>query len=97
MARNQPFAFCFVLESNKLKGTNYAHWIHNLRIVLRAEKKEEVLDTPLQEEPAKNATANERTAYKKAIDNGHEVHCLMLASMEPELQMQFETNCNTLV
>ena len=92
MARNQPFAFCFVLESNKLKGTNYAHQIHNLRIVLRAEKKEEVLDTPLQEEPAKNATANERTAYKKAIDNGHEVCCLMLASMEPELQMQFETN-----
>ena len=97
MARNQPFALRSVFVSNKLNGVNYADWIRNLRTILRSEKKEEVLDTPLQEEPAKNATANERTAYKKAINNGHEVHCLMLASMEPEMQMQFETNCNTLV
>ena len=49
MARNnQQFSLRSVLEKDKLNGTNYADWIRNLRIVLRAEKKEEVLDTPLQ-------------------------------------------------
>jgi hypothetical protein len=63
-----------------------------LRIVLRAEKKEKVLDTPLPEEPADDATTAVKNAYKKACDNNLEVSCLMLACMESELQMQFETN-----
>ena len=50
MAQNQPFALGFVLESNKLNETNYADWIRNLRIVLRAANKEDVLDNPLLEE-----------------------------------------------
>ena len=29
----------FVLEKEKLNGTNYTDWIHNMRIILRAEKK----------------------------------------------------------
>ena len=95
MAHNQPFALHSVLESTKLKGTNYADQIRNLRIVPNAEKKEEVLDTLLPEDPAENATAAERTVYRKAVDNGCEVRCLMLACMEPELQMQFETNHET--
>ena len=81
-----------VLEKEKLNGNNYTDWIRNLRIVLRAEKKEEVLDTPLLDEPAKNAPAAERAAYRRACDANLEVSCLMLASMEPELQMQFKTN-----
>ncbi|CAD6261416.1 unnamed protein product [Miscanthus lutarioriparius] len=56
------------LTSFKLNGTNYADWIRNLRIVLRAEKKEEILDTPLPEEPTDNAPAAEKNAYKRACD-----------------------------
>ena len=50
MVRNntQSFSLRSVLEKDKLNGTNYADWIRNLRIVLRAEKKEDVLDTPYQ-------------------------------------------------
>ena len=44
MDQNQPFALRSVLESNKLNETNYADWICNLRIVLRAANKEDVLD-----------------------------------------------------
>ena len=55
MAQNQPFALCSVLESNKLNETNYTDWIRNLRIVLRAANKEDVLDNPLPEEPAADA------------------------------------------
>ena len=93
MARNnQQFSLRSVLEKDKLNGTNYADWIHNLRIVLRAEKKKDVLDTPLLEELADDAPTAERTAYRRASDANLEVSCLMLACMEPELQMQFETN-----
>ena len=53
MVRNntQSFSLRSVLEKDKLNETNYADWICNLRIVLRAEKKEDILDTPLPEEP----------------------------------------------
>jgi hypothetical protein len=86
------FTLCSILEKDKLNGTNYTDWIRNLRIVLRAEKKEDVLDTPLPEELADDATATMKNAYNKACDNNLEGSCLMLACMEPELQMRFETN-----
>ena len=94
MVRNntQSFSLCSVLEKDKLNGTNYVDWIRNLRIVLRAKKKEDVLDTSLPEEPADDAPAEGKTAYRKACDNNLEVSCLMLACMEPDIQMQFETN-----
>jgi hypothetical protein len=88
----QSFTLRSILEKEKLNGTNYADWIRNLRIVLRAEKKEDVLDTPLPDEPEENAPVAEKNAYKKACDADLEVSCLMLACMEPELQMQFENN-----
>jgi len=77
---------------DKLNGTNYADWICNLIIVLRAEKKEEILDTPRPEAPEDNTSTAEKNAYKRACDADLEVSCLMLACMEPELQMQFENN-----
>jgi hypothetical protein len=86
------FTLRSILENDKLNKTNYTDWIRNLRIVLRAEKKDDVLDTPLPEESADDATTAVKNAYKKACDNNLEVSCLMLACMEPEQQMQFETN-----
>ena len=64
MVRNntQSFSLRSVLEKDKLNGTNYADWIRNLRIVLRVEKKENILDTPLPEELAANAPVAERVA-----------------------------------
>jgi len=59
---NQTFTLCSILEKDKLNGTNYADCIRNLRIVLSAEKKEEILDTPLPEAPANNAPAAEKNA-----------------------------------
>ena len=68
MAQNQPFALRSILESNKLNETNYADWIRNLRIVLWAANKEDVLDNPLSEESAAGAPAAERKAYRRAVD-----------------------------
>ena len=93
MARNNqptPFALRSILEKEKLSGTNCSDWIRNLRIVLRAERKESVLDTPIPDEPLDTDTAAIRTAYKRASDESLEVGCLMLACMEPDLQKQFD-------
>ena len=48
MVRNntQSFSLRSVLEKDKLNGTNYADWICNLRIILRAANKEDVLVNP---------------------------------------------------
>jgi len=89
---NQTFTLRSILEKDKLNETNYVDWIRNLRIVLRAEKKEEILDTLLPEAPEDNASTTEKNAYKRAYDADLEVSCLVLACMEPELQMQFENN-----
>jgi hypothetical protein len=88
MAHSKEFSLRTILEKDKLNGTNYTDWIHNLIIILKAEKKEEVLDTPLPEELDDNATLAEKNTYKKAWDVDLEVGCLMLACMEPHLQMQ---------
>ena len=53
-------------------------------------KKEHVLEDPLPEEPADNASATTKNAYQKLVDESMEISCLMLACMEPDLQQHFE-------
>jgi len=89
---NQTFSLRSILDKDKLNGTNYTDWIRNLRIVLRAKKKEEILGTPLLEAHEDNASTTEKNAYKRACDADLEVSYLMLACMEPKLQMQFDNN-----
>src|SRR5664279_2425477 len=84
------FALRTILEKDKLNGTNFTNWYRNLRIVLKQEKKDHVLDNPLPAEPDDDESATVRTAYRKALDESTEISCLMLAHMEPELQQQFK-------
>jgi hypothetical protein len=59
MASNttSPFSLRSILDKDKLNGTNFSDWVRNLRIVLRSDKKETILDTPIPDEPADNAFA----------------------------------------
>src|SRR3954469_17897520 len=84
-----PFSLCSILDKDKLDGTNYTDWVCNLRIVLRSDKKETVLDTPIPDEPTDNASAALKNAYNRACDDSLKVSCLMLTCMEPELQKKF--------
>ena len=79
-----------VLEKEKLNGTNFMDWYRNLRIVLKQEKKEYVLDAPLPEQLADGVSRVTRDNYQKHLDDTLNVSCLMLLSMSPELQKQHE-------
>ncbi|KAJ1277336.1 hypothetical protein BS78_05G286900 [Paspalum vaginatum] len=79
-----------ILDKEKLSGTNFINWYRNLRIVLKQERKDYVLEQPYPVDPAAGATAAERRAYEKHCSDSLEVSCLMLATMSPELQKQYE-------
>ena len=79
-----------ILDKEKLSGTNFLDWHRNLRIVLKHDKKQYVLETPVPEEPPSSAPKAERDAYKKHVDDANETACLMLATMNSELQKQHE-------
>ena len=70
MSSNSSFNLWSILEKEKLNETNFVDWNRNLRIVLRQEKKEYVLDTPYPDEP-QNVTHNSNVyrAYVKHTDD----------------------------
>ena len=53
-----PLNFNAFLEKAKLKddGSNYAEWVHSLRIILIAAQKNYVLEAPLGARPVVGAT-----------------------------------------
>ncbi|KAL8104443.1 hypothetical protein AgCh_028601 [Apium graveolens] len=79
-----------ILDAHKLTGPNFANWLRNLRIVLRVEKLEYVLDSPKPTKPASDAHNDEHVVYRKWIDDANVAQCIMLASMNIELQKQHE-------
>ncbi|KAL8098527.1 hypothetical protein AgCh_031343 [Apium graveolens] len=79
-----------ILDAHKLTGPNYADWLRNLRIVLRIEKLEYVIDSPKPTEPAIDAHNDEHVVYHKWVDDANVAQCIMLASMNIKLQKQHE-------
>ena len=81
-----------LIEKKRLTAnwSNYADWVRALRIVLRNAKREYVLDGPLPEALADNASEAEIDAYTLKSDTAISVQCLMLTCMEPELQKKFD-------
>ncbi|KAK4404401.1 hypothetical protein Sango_0808700 [Sesamum angolense] len=63
------FSYHAVLEKEKLNGANFLDWERQLRIVLKQEKKIDVLDAPLPEKPADDASATEKTAYETQFED----------------------------
>ncbi|KAJ1274607.1 hypothetical protein BS78_05G074500 [Paspalum vaginatum] len=89
-ALSSGFNLRSILDKEKLSGTNFTNWYRNLRIVLKQEKKEYVLEQPYPEDLATGATAAECRAHEKHCNDSLDVSCLMLATMSLELQKQYE-------
>ena len=81
-----------ILEKEKLKSSNFIDWYRNLRIVLKQEKKEHVLELPYPDELPETATAAQKRDYEKHTNDALDVSCLMLATMSSELQKQYENS-----
>ncbi|KAJ1296046.1 hypothetical protein BS78_01G269300 [Paspalum vaginatum] len=79
-----------ILDKEKLSRTNFTNWYRNLRIVLKQEKKEYVLEQSYPEEPEDGASAADRRAYEEHCNDSLDVGCLVFATMSSELQKQYE-------
>ncbi|KAI3672479.1 hypothetical protein L6452_38568 [Arctium lappa] len=79
----------YIILVDKLNGTNFVDWFRFLRVVLKHEKKL-FLKAPPPNTPARNASAEVRSAYDKHLNDSLDVSCLMLASMTPELLREHE-------
>ncbi|KAK8557826.1 hypothetical protein V6N12_010050 [Hibiscus sabdariffa] len=87
---NNTISLRSLLEKEKLYGINFLDWFRNLRIVLKQERKEYVIEEPVLDEPAANAPRTDKDKFKKHMDDMVDVGCLMLATMGSELQKQHE-------
>ncbi|VFQ78776.1 unnamed protein product [Cuscuta campestris] len=70
---NNPFNLRYILENNKLSGTNFLDWEMNLRIVLNCERKLYILETDPPKTPDANARASELTSFKKYENDARDV------------------------
>ncbi|KAK8628302.1 hypothetical protein V6N13_064011 [Hibiscus sabdariffa] len=87
---NNTISLRSLLEKEKLNGINFLDWFRNLKIVLKQERKEYVIEEAIPNEPGPNAPRTDKDKFKKHMDDMLDVGCLMLATMTPELQKQHE-------
>ncbi|KAL4326131.1 hypothetical protein GQ457_11G022160 [Hibiscus cannabinus] len=87
---NNMISLRSLLEKEKLNGINFLDWFRNLRIVLKQERKEYVIEEAVPNDPGPNAPRADKDKFKKHMDDMLDVGCLMLATMTPELQKQHE-------
>ncbi|XP_021822003.1 uncharacterized protein LOC110763515 [Prunus avium] len=84
-------ALAKILDKHCLEGHNFPKWFQNLKIVLISEKIAYVLDMPFPHQPpGDNVTEEERAQYVKHIQDDTQAKCYILASMNSELQKQYE-------
>jgi hypothetical protein len=79
-----------LLEKEKLNGANFMDWYRNLRIVLRQEKKEYVLTESYPDDLPASSTIADCRAHEKRYDVVLNVSYLMLVTMSPDLQKQYD-------
>src|SRR4051812_39345674 len=82
------------LEKEKLKnnGSNLADWLRNLRIVLNAGNLTYVLDAPLGDTPAADATDEVKNVFLARKNKYSKVQCAILYGLESELHKRFENH-----
>ncbi|KAL6570388.1 hypothetical protein OROMI_014902 [Orobanche minor] len=87
---NSGFTLLPILAKERLTGSNYLDWMRALRMTLRYEDKEYVLDTQIPDIVHETATSEELAAYNKHCTDSNKASCIMVSTMSPELQKIFE-------
>ncbi|XP_070014853.1 uncharacterized protein [Nicotiana sylvestris] len=78
-----------ILETNKLVGPNFDDWYRNLRIILMHEKLIDVIDKPAKEVPDEDDD-DATKIYQKYLEECLTTKCIILASMNSELQRKHQ-------
>ena len=69
-----------------------------MRIVLKKEKRLHVLENPIPNTPVKDAEEEIRNEHQRYVDDDEQAASLMLASLSPKLQRQYENmNAHTMI
>lgn len=89
-SKSDSFSIMGLCSKVTLDGTNYNDWYRNIKMALRYEDKEYVLEKELIEVDDDTATPEEKEAYQKHYVDATKVACLMVATMTPELQRFYE-------
>ena len=84
------FSIRSVLEMDKLNGSNFLTWSRNLRLVLRQERKDYVLEKALPVRIGSNASHAVYNAWNKHYNVAVDVRDLILATMDSDLREQYE-------
>ncbi|XP_047978640.1 uncharacterized protein LOC125220520 [Salvia hispanica] len=82
-----------LMETHKLTGSDFTDWLRCLRLVLRHDKIDYVLDKPIGVVPSKESAefaTFDAAAHEKHVENANDAQCIMLSSMSLELQRQHE-------
>ncbi|KAK9037006.1 hypothetical protein V6N11_021929 [Hibiscus sabdariffa] len=66
---NNTISLQSLLEKEKLNGINFLYWFRNLRIVLKQERKEYVIEEAVPNDPGANAPRADKDKFKKHMDN----------------------------
>ncbi|KAK8584343.1 hypothetical protein V6N12_068587 [Hibiscus sabdariffa] len=74
---NNNLSLQSLLEKEKLNGINFLDWFQNLRIVLKQERREYVIEEPVPDELATNAPRADNDKFKKHMDDMLDVRCRM--------------------
>ncbi|KAJ9544124.1 hypothetical protein OSB04_023831 [Centaurea solstitialis] len=87
---NSGFTLLPILAKEKLVGPNYLDWMRALRLTLRSENKEYVLDEQIVEIDHDTASTEEINAYSKHCTDSTKASCIMVSTMSSELQKMFD-------
>ncbi|KAK8650340.1 hypothetical protein V6N13_139985 [Hibiscus sabdariffa] len=63
---NNNLSLRSLLEKEKLNVMNFLDWFRNLRIVFKQERKEYVIEEPVPDEPASNASRADKGKLENA-------------------------------
>jgi len=89
----ENFSMLSLCSKVTLDGSNYSEWLMNIKLALRFEDKEYVLDKEFKELDEAALSPEEYAEYKKHYDDATKVACIMVATMTPELQRFYVDYC----
>ncbi|XP_073112257.1 uncharacterized protein [Elaeis guineensis] len=79
-----------LLESDKLRGSNFDSWYRNLKIVLEHERILYMLTDLAPKEFAPNACGAVQDTYLKWLNDRTMVYCIIQVAMNDEFSHKFE-------